>query len=33
MCASKPKMKATLIEDDIDLIIAVMEDASEDILK
>jgi hypothetical protein len=32
-CTSKPKMKATLTEDDIDLIITVMEDASEDILQ
>jgi hypothetical protein len=28
MCASKPKMKSTLIEDDVDLIIAAMDDAS-----
>jgi hypothetical protein len=32
-CASKPKMKAMLTEDDVDLIIAAMEDASEDILQ
>jgi hypothetical protein len=33
MCATRPKMKSTLTEDDVDLIIVVMEDASEDILK
>jgi hypothetical protein len=31
-CANKPKMKATLIEDEIDLIITAVEDDSEDIL-
>jgi hypothetical protein len=32
-CASMPKMKSTLTKDDVDLIIASVEDASEDILQ